>query len=300
SILGEEYFLDHVHPTIEIHQQLALWILETLHSERWLSGEKVSPAQIEETDQRVRSKIDVAAQGIALRNLTKVLHWSGKFQEAIPCARGALDRVPDDPESLLLLADCLCRTDETNEAIVRCERLLEIDPTYASGYLVYGELLLRQEDYERAEEVLLFATVMLPPESDSLLRARYLLGVTYLMKGQFEEADRLLTEIHQIYPDDLETLDYLAQTKAGLRETDVAIGLYEQIIGQSPNRTDTLQRLGLLFLQERRANDAKRCFDWVIKLDPGNEQALSQRNIALQLLGGQSASRDVANGQREN
>ena len=32
--LGEEYFLDHVHPTIEVNRELALWIIESLKERR--------------------------------------------------------------------------------------------------------------------------------------------------------------------------------------------------------------------------------------------------------------------------
>ncbi len=33
ACIGGEYFLDHVHPTIDIHRQLAVWILAELQSQ---------------------------------------------------------------------------------------------------------------------------------------------------------------------------------------------------------------------------------------------------------------------------
>ncbi len=53
------------------------------------------------------ARIDERAHGVALRNLAKVLHWSGKFAEAIPRAVDALELLVEDAESRYVLADCL-------------------------------------------------------------------------------------------------------------------------------------------------------------------------------------------------
>ncbi len=38
ACLGNEYFLDHVHPTVDVHRRLALWIIETLQKDQIVAG----------------------------------------------------------------------------------------------------------------------------------------------------------------------------------------------------------------------------------------------------------------------
>ncbi len=83
---GGEYFLDHVHPTIDVHRQLALWIIQAMGRYQLATPRPLSDDEIDAVDKRVRNQIDLYAQGVALRNLAKVLHWSGKFEEAAPRA----------------------------------------------------------------------------------------------------------------------------------------------------------------------------------------------------------------------
>ncbi len=294
SILGSEYFLDHVHPNIETHQQLALWIVKRLQIRGWLGGQGLSPSQIARVDQAVRGRIDTEAHGVALRNLAKVLHWSGKFDEAIPRARDALTRLPDDAESLLVLSDCLRRTNEIDEALSTSERLLEVAPLYERGYLLHGELLFELKQYERAEEILSLAAVMLPADSERQLRAQYLLGLTHLYRNNFHQADELLTRVNRFYPYDLDVMAELAQSKVGVGETLLAIKIYEQIIEQSPTYVEVYQRLGLLLLKEGRFEEARRCFENVIKIDAADSRAKKHLEITEQLLGAARTKSEVS------
>ncbi|MCP4891497.1 tetratricopeptide repeat protein [Rubripirellula sp.] len=289
-ILGKEYFLDHVHPTINIHQQLALWILEELRSRQWCKGAGLNQAQIDGVDQRVRAQIDGVAQGIALRNLAKVLHWSGKFSEAAPRARDALGLLPNDPESLLVLADCLRQTNQLEDAILTCQLLVDVEPMYALAYLLYGELLVEQQSYQEAVDVCTFAALALPPGSKRQLRAELLLGITYLQLEEFRKADEILFRLYEENPRNLETMAYLAQSKEGIGNTFSAMKIYQQMIKQAPEDAEPHQRLGILLLKERRYEEAQRCFENVLEIDADDQQASVQLEIAKRLAGNRSES----------
>ena len=284
SILGEEYFLDHVHPTIEVHQQLALWIVEVLQSRDLVAGTAISPSQLALLDKQVRGRIDTAAHGVSRRNLAKVLHWSGKFDEAIPHARAALEMLPYDPESLLVLADCLHQTNKIDEAITTCEQLLDVAPMHPPAILLYGELLFNLKTFDQAAEMLSFAQAMFPIASDSQIRALFFLGRIELARGNFREADRLLSDVDQLYPNNSDTMSYLAQSKAGVGETSAAIDIYLRLIEQSPRRLEARQRLGLLLMKEGRIAEAHECFARIINIDADNAQAKNHLEIARQLL----------------
>ncbi|MGB7347656.1 MAG: tetratricopeptide repeat protein [Pirellulaceae bacterium] len=283
SILGEEYFLDHVHPTVPAHQQLSLWILAQLQDRNWLKSTTITESQIARINKEVLARLDPVAQGVALRNLAKVLHWAGKFSEAAPRARDALRILPNDPESLLVLADCLCQTDQVNEAVETYDRLLGIAPMYTRAFLPYGELLVDLEAWNKAEDILAMAVLALPAESASQIRAQYFLGVTYLQLNDFRQADSLLSNVDNHYPDDLSTLLFLAQGKAGLGESNAAIEVYQRLIKLSPSDVEARNNLGVLLLNEKRIDEARTHFESVIKLDPENAKAKANLQIANQL-----------------
>ncbi len=289
TILGEEYFLDHVHPTIQTHQKLALWILDVLQEDDLIAKNPIKSADIDQVNRSVLANIDDQEQGVALRNLAKVLHWSGKFSEAAPRAQDALARLPDDPESLLILADCTNQTshgdlDQLEEAVAIYDQLLDAAPMYSRAYLPFGELLFDLKQYERAETVLSVAVLALAPDSPNQTRAQYFLGVTYLMLHDYQQAESLLSNVDKIYPDDPSTLLFLAQAKAGLGEIDIAANIYRRMLKWSPEDTDVLNRLGLLLLKSKQPEKATKHFKAILELEPDNADAAANLEVARQIV----------------
>lgn len=115
--LGEEYFVDHVHPTIAAHRDLAAWIIETLQGTGWITDNHLNPLDISSVDEEIRGAIVPRDHAISFRNLAKVLHWAGKFDEASRRAMDALRLLPNDLESRFVLADCLTRMQQYDEAL---------------------------------------------------------------------------------------------------------------------------------------------------------------------------------------
>lgn len=155
--LGEEQFLDHVHPTIDVHRDLAVWILQRWIASGWVGGDEPTPSQIASVDATIRGGIDVNDQAIAFRNLAKVTHWAGKFDEAVRHGDDALRLVPDDPESQFVIADSLTRLGRSDEAIARFESLFEtVD--YERGFLPFAFLLAERGRVAEAKMYALMAT----------------------------------------------------------------------------------------------------------------------------------------------
>ncbi len=182
--LGDEYFVDHVHPTVEVHRDLATWIIDTLTESNWLNENRLNDERIAKIDNEIRGAINSRDHGIGFRNLAKVFHWSGKFDEARRRALDALRILPDDPESRYVLADCLTRLGKTDEAIEQYEDLFAITD-YERAMLPFGELLAYTGQYGRAKAYLIMATAS-PSESvrrralETLARVHEALGETEL------------------------------------------------------------------------------------------------------------------------
>ncbi|TWU48448.1 Tetratricopeptide repeat protein [Rubripirellula reticaptiva] len=157
SCLGNEYFLDHVHPTVDVHGKFARQIIETLVRSGQVDGTVPDTTATARVDAAIRGAIDVDDQAIAFRNLAKVLHWAGKFSEAQRSAEDALRLRPSDPESLFVLADCLTQQGRPNEAIERYEQLFEV-AEYERAILPFAFVLADAGHLETAKFYATLAT----------------------------------------------------------------------------------------------------------------------------------------------
>ncbi len=284
QILGDEYFLDHVHPRNEVHQQLALWIISTLRESSLIDGDQPSEMAIKAVDHKIQSQIDPYANGVALRNLAKVLHWAGKFSEAAPRALDALELLPDDPESLLVLADCLTQMGRYDEALARYDHLLNTHSLYFRAVLPFAELLVARQEFDRAKPLLQSAIELYEANDPKHTRAQYFLGITHVDLGEFRKAIPLLQQVHETYPDEPRTLFYLAQSKSGVGENEQAIELYRKALVLDPDDPSIHQRIGLILLKKRQAEEAIKHFETALRLDPDNQQLHQHLEIARQLI----------------
>ncbi|TWU56539.1 Tetratricopeptide repeat protein [Rubripirellula tenax] len=169
ACLGNEYFLDHVHPTIDVHRDLACWIIETLEASKWLRGTIPDGETVARVDTEIRNSIDRDRQAIAFRNLAKVLHWSGKFTEARRSAEDALRLMPGDLESQFVRADCFTRQGLFREAIEQYESIFEA-AEYEKAMLPFAYLLA---DTARLEQAEFYATLATASESPKTRTAAF-------------------------------------------------------------------------------------------------------------------------------
>lgn len=162
GIAGADLFLDHVHPTIATHRELALLLLETLRDEGILAlnAEWDGPT-VTDVSRRVEAGLDREAHGRALLNLSKVLGWAGKLEEADRTALLALSEAPDLAETHYqagLTAQLLGRLDD---AIEHYRQVIHLAPeavtahgNLAAALEANGETLQAILHYRRAIELL--------------------------------------------------------------------------------------------------------------------------------------------------
>ena len=204
TILGDEQFLDHVHPTIEVNRLMAVWIIEELQQQKLVGGKSITDAErqieLEEIRAKVVGAIDQEDEVFAIRNLAKVLHWSGKFAEAIPRARDVLELAPRDPESRYIVACCLANLGQVEEALEEYDLLFADGIGYPRAYLPYGELLAASGQYEQAKAYLLLAILRSPNSAtiyESLAEVHLALGEKKFAEEAIEKAGQLRGEANE-------------------------------------------------------------------------------------------------------
>ncbi len=276
--LGGEYFLDHVHPTIEIHKQLALWILQAMADQGLLAAsESVDERRIQLVDAKIRQQIGPHAQGVALRNLAKVLHWAGKFEEAAPRAADALELIEGDLESQFVLADSLINMGELGAGYARYEQLFA-KGDFPRAYLPFGELLADRGEMQQAKYYLTLSAT-LDPDVRRRARAQFSLGCVHLSLKEFDFAVESLEIAKNLFPEDRVTTERLAEAKAGAGQTDEAVDLYRQTLSSDDADADIHHRIGLLMLKLKRYQQAVSEFQAALAIDPNHGEA--KRNLAI-------------------
>ncbi len=102
-ILGAEFFLDHVHPTIEGHKILAVALIEKLIEQGIVQPDTQWKEQtVAKVSATIEGRIDRETHGEALANLARVLLWAGKFEDAARSAKRVQKTIGNFRPRLLL------------------------------------------------------------------------------------------------------------------------------------------------------------------------------------------------------
>lgn len=277
-IMGKEFFLDHVHPTIAGHRLLALAILQRLISEGVVMPDTTwGPHAAERVVERVEGCLDRQSHAIALRNLGKVLNWAGKHEEAGRLAAQALEILPDDAESLSLLGTASLARGDSDRARTYFEQALGKDVTLAVAHNKLGFILAEEgragEAMAHYVQALRFRPGYVPAHNN--------LGITLLTLGRTEEALEHFSEALRIKPDYAEAYSNagIALVRQG-REAEAK--LYFSKAGEiMPNSAPAFYNLGNILLKEGRYPEAARLFSEAIRIDRRYADSYNNLGVAL-------------------
>jgi tetratricopeptide (TPR) repeat protein len=210
TILGDESFLDHVHPTIEGHRLLALSLLEELTREGVVDpGPDWGEAAIQQVSERVEGKIDPADQARALAQLAWTLDWAGKEEASRRLALQALGYGFEEPTILLIAARHRAFQGHSDEARELFLRALRADPKSPTAYYQYGLFLIDQRELEAAAAHFLRARTLWPADS----RAHLKFGLIMAEQRRFQIALPALEEAERHNPGDRESASAIAKVK---------------------------------------------------------------------------------------
>jgi tetratricopeptide (TPR) repeat protein len=168
-ILGQEYFLDHVHPTIEGHKLLALALLKAM-TEMGLArpGPDWGEGSIAAVAAKIEGAVDQEEQGRALANLARVLLWAGKNDDAARLAGQAMDIAGEFQDvavnASVTLANVQISQGKAQRAVELLYSALEKAPGAVELRLKLGQILLGKHfrNLEEAAVNLLLVTQLMP------------------------------------------------------------------------------------------------------------------------------------------
>jgi tetratricopeptide (TPR) repeat protein len=270
GIPGEEIFLDHVHPTIEGNRILGEALFGELVDQGIATPSDTWGPEVQNmVEIRLLAGIDQKEHAAALRNLSKVLHWAGKFEEAEALALRALDLDPEDPAALLQLGLARKQEGRFEEAELLFLRAIAIEPRAGELHGALGSLFLVDGRPAEARTALIEA-VTLRPDDPTILNN---FGLALLLTGDAELALAEFGRVHEIDPTDARSWNNQGSAELELRRFGAAVTSYSRALELVPEYVAAHYGLAVALGQTGEDEKATRSLERVIELDRDHVRA---------------------------
>lgn len=211
---------------------------------------------------------DVRAAADELRAL-------GGFAAAQSLLRGGLERRPENVTLLYALGDLYTRRGENAAADRIATRLMGSYPDRVEGFLLHGRLALARGDLALADSLLRGAV----ERTSKGLEARFLLADVLVRRAEWADLEPLLG---QLAAQPLTTrerarlLDLRARAAEGQGHMTDALRHARAAHGALPQHPPYVRHLARLLSELEREDEAKTLWRALLKLRPGDSEALQQ------------------------
>jgi len=270
GIPGSELFLDHVHLSSAGYRMLAFDIMKELARDGIIPPLSAWDASALRTaEQRVERGIDKKAQGVAMRNLAKVMLWAGRSEQAQEMARRANDLTGGDPASFVVLGSAALRRKDFVGAVRSLNRALELQPGFIEAHFLLGRALQEQERSDAAIEQFSKTLELFPGHSAALAGLAVELG----KEGRWGEALPLLEAAVEKDPRSVRTRFNLclALASSGTRRPE-AVGCLRQALSLRPDFVPALVELGRVLASQGLLVEASRHLKEAVRLAPASSE----------------------------
>jgi tetratricopeptide (TPR) repeat protein len=177
DIPGFECFADHLHPTIELHMDLATALARSMQDMGVLKSVEDLPSASAEILAGRLKQITAAERADALSVLAQELTWAGKLDEAVEPAKRAAELAPRNAWIVCQYGRTLENQGKDDEALQAYWQAERADEGHSMPQFRLGCLLAKQGKVDEALEHLRRAVTTTPPEAprnfQALVRVRY-------------------------------------------------------------------------------------------------------------------------------
>lgn len=279
---GDEVFMDHVHPTVRTHGLLGRALLDQL------AAMDVAPRSIAEGSQadlavrrEVEGKVDQQAYARAYKNLSKVLLWAGKKEEAERYLELAKVDGDEDWEISYNEGVLALEAGDAESARASLEEARRLAPTMARVHDQLSMAYAATGDLDHALEASREA-LRLDPETAGAWSNRSSIERERGDAGAALEAAQRAIEIE---PDLAAAHNNLGNALFDLGRIEPARQSYARALELRPGFADARVNLGLVLGQRGEYEAALTAFDAALEADPDRGGALLGRAKAQLALG---------------
>ena len=198
GLAGEEMFLDHVHPNVELHQKLAELIALKMTELGILKNcDSLTPQQIANLFSQARNSLDKSLFVMRDLNLAKTLKWAGKKDEAKTALNRILEAEKDNPEVHKMLGAYALEEGQYKQAIDLYRKAVELSGDDPQLKLSLATAYYRSGDKQASKKI--YETMVARNEVFPDILSN--LSMLYLEENRVAEASDLLKKNLDAYPD---------------------------------------------------------------------------------------------------
>ena len=310
AIPGNELLLDHVHPDVATHSLIAERVIDVL-VEGGVARRDASwtEARRQAVYDRVVGNFDRAYYAERDLNLSKVLGWAGKLEEArVPLERaaavlperaevhlnlglihqktGRLEEAaaafeqaagldPDSAEARFNLGVVYGGLERLEDGVAALERAIRLRPDYPEAHYNLGVLLRRQGAFDRASESLGEAGRLEPGTAETHRQ----LGLALRDQGRLDEAVVELERALELAPGDPALRTALGVTYGRQGRLDEAVAELERAISEGGDYAEAFYNLGVVHSQREDAEAALAAYLRAVEIDPDHSEAHNNLGI---------------------
>jgi tetratricopeptide (TPR) repeat protein len=276
TILGQEYFLDHVHPTIDANRSLSLSLVEDLVRQKVVHLAPTWNEQaIQGVIQTVESRIDQKAHALAFRNLAKVFGWAGKHEEAGRFALQTLEVFPNDSEMLVMAGAYSEMHGELQKAMIQYRRAVQENPNNPQAHQFLASALIKAGNFSEAENQCL-EVLRIEPEN---IEVHEKLASVFTQTKKYEKAFVHFEKALAAKPDDPNIRYNYGVALAASGKFNEAIAQYRKTLEINPQDSEAHNNLGVILVRQQKVEEAIEHYTEALRLNPQYLDA--QRNLSL-------------------
>lgn len=239
GIPGEEHFLDHVHPTIEANRMLALALVdEMIKMGTATPASTWEDAVVLKITERVKSSVDETANAMALTNLSRVMAWAGKQEEALRLVERA-SSISTDHHTLDQQVTVLVRNGRYEEALPYAQQAAILMPEIPEVRRTCGLILAQLGRNAEALHELETAARL----DSTMLGLYYHLGLVLSELGYMDRAEQSYRKALELEPENPDACNNLGIMLAQRGELEEAMDLFERAVEANPNHLSAAANL---------------------------------------------------------
>jgi tetratricopeptide (TPR) repeat protein len=211
--------------------------------------------------------------------VSQLLVSTGRTAEAEKVLAQLLERAPDQRALNYNYAQVLTKLGRGNESKQYLERAILLDPTFGPAILQLVDIYQKQNDYQKAAEILQ-PLIDDDPMNLDLQRQQ---GFFYLRGGMADKARAVFKSLSEADPKDARSQFYLAEALSDLEQYADADRIYRSLLEKTPNDPEILASFGLVQTGQRKFDEARKTFNALLALPelPDNLQILAKTQLAL-------------------
>lgn len=231
---------------------------------------EAADGRLEQAETLLRKAVGLGPRADTLEWLGAVLNRRGRFREALPCFREALDLEPGRGSAWNSAGEALGNLGRLDEAVEAFARAIRHQPALAQAHYNLGLVLRAQGRMEQALGPLARAAEIKPDFAEALQA----LGGLLQSLGRYGAAVRCFRQLARLRPDDPVAHTSLGAALQMSGDLEAARAAYEDALRAGPGFPDAHSNLGICWQGLREPDKAEACFRRALELDPDHQGAL--------------------------